>query len=171
MIHHVLVDMRITYDSLDVPVDASSKSVRGPKRTVPTFNSCTKCTEITVRPISIRLPGHGWHHNWMMLWFVNNVSHWCGWLIVLACYAWLFVQPGTGTRPVDASRNKRVYCVFGVVKDFFSEQVGATDSNIMFWSIFMKMSYVFQETSHWLYMCQGRSRQLSPHLLCRHPLI
>ena len=41
-----------------------------------------------------------------VLWFASYVGHWCIWLFFSTCYPWVFVEPGTGRRPIDCCRNQ-----------------------------------------------------------------
>ena len=80
--------------------------------TVPTFDSCTKYMS-SPPLIHARTPGcypvswarmHWWPHNRTQLWS-PSVGNLCFFLVFLTCHLWMFVQLGTGTRPVDWCRN------------------------------------------------------------------
>ena len=68
--------------------------------TVSTFNSCTKCVGSqnilqTARPITTKFCGHGFMISQMNVRSLICVAY------LLACYPWVFAQPGTGRHPVD----------------------------------------------------------------------
>ena len=46
-----------------------------------------------------------WRHNWSLRWFASYVFSSMCLTYFLTCYSWVFVQPGTGRRPVDWCRN------------------------------------------------------------------
>ena len=84
--------------------------------TVPASNSCTKCVGIPsiytiTRTIAIQFPGHVCMNDLTTERSFDSQATWvinvC--LIILTCYLWLCVQPGTGRRPTGA-RTKWLYC-------------------------------------------------------------
>ena len=74
--------------------------------TVPTFNSCTKCLGIPGIIHDRTLGVDAWMTSQLNEAFVCKPhGPLMYWLILLTCYPWVFVQPGTGRCPVDWCRN------------------------------------------------------------------
>ena len=73
---------------------------------IPTLNAWetrAKCT--TARPIANQFPGHGCMNDLNVALIRKLRGYWGNWFVFLMCYPWVFIQPGTGRRPVDWSEN------------------------------------------------------------------
>ena len=69
----------------------------------------------TVRPIATQFPGHGCMEDLTTeRGFDSHAVLVIDVLVLLACYPWVFVKPGTGIRPVDRCRNKMTTIKLGM---------------------------------------------------------
>ena len=71
------------------------------------------------RPAANQFPRHGCMNELKIRQQFDSqatIGHWCGWLILLTFYPWVFVQPGTGRRMVNDAGikclhwNSKVFC-------------------------------------------------------------
>ena len=80
-----------------------------PATKVQTFNSCTRCTGRSViihdRTPKCRRVSSAWMTSKLNVALVHRLRGPLTCLAFLTCYPWVFLRPGTGSRPVDWCRN------------------------------------------------------------------